>query len=107
MAMSFIYIEEIVEKITDTDTISIEITDNLESIYDRILFYDENDEVKLDSKEYRDKHKQHYINQIKNDMTTSNLEFKNIPKFYLDGRNFKDVLDELVEFINNIKNDKL
>jgi shikimate kinase len=107
MAMSFICAEEIVKKITDTDTISIEITDNLENIYDRILFYDENDEVKLDSKEYRDKHKQHYINVIKNDMTTSNLEFKNIPKFCLDGRNFEDVLYELVEFINNIKNDKL
>ena len=107
MAMSFIYEEEIIKKITDTDTISIEITDNLENIYDRILFYDENDEVKLDSKEYRDKHKQHYINEIKNDMTTSNLGFKNIPKFCLDGRNFEDVLDELIEFINDIKNDKL
>ena len=103
MAMSFIYIDEIVKNITNTNTISIEITDNLESIYDRILFYDENDEVEPDSKEYRDKHKQHYINEIKNDMITSNLEFKNIPKFYLNGRNFEDVLDELVEFINNLK----
>jgi len=103
MAMSFIYIEEIVNDIANTDTISIEITDNLESIYDRILFYDENDEVLLDSKEYRDKYKQHYINDIKTDMTASNCEFKNIPKFYLNGRKFEDVIDELVEFINKLK----
>ena len=40
-------------------------------------------------------------------MTASNLEFKNIPKFNLNGRKFEDVIEELVEFINNIKNDKL
>ena len=107
VAMSFIYLEEIVNNIVNTDTISIEITDNVESIYDRILFYDENDNVLPDSKEYRDKYKQHYINEIKNDMTASNLEFKNIPKFNLNGRKFEDVIEELVEFINNIKNDKL
>ena len=76
MSMSFIYIEEIVKNIINTDAISIEITDNLESIYDRILFYDENDVVELDSKEYRDKHKEYYINEIRNDMITSNLDLK-------------------------------
>lgn len=40
-------------------------------------------------------------------MTASKLEFKNIPKFNLNGRKFEDVIEELVEFINNIKNDKL
>ena len=104
MATSFIYREEIVNNIVNTDTVSVEITDNLESIYDRILFYDENDKVLPDSKEYRDKHKQHYINEIKNDMTASNQEFKNIPKFNLNGRKFEDVIDKLVEFINNLKN---
>lgn len=57
MAMSYIYIEKIVKNIINTNTISVEIIDNLESIYDRILFYDENDKVKSDSKEYRGKHK--------------------------------------------------
>ena len=103
MAMSFIYREEIVNNIVNTDTISIEITDNLESIYDRILFYDENDKVLPDSKEYRDKYKQHYINEIKTDMTASNQEFKNISKFNLNGRKFEDVIEELVEFINKLK----
>ena len=103
MAISFIYIEEIVNNITNTETISVEITDNLESIYDRILFYDENDEIMLDSKEYRDKHKEHYINEIRNDMRASNLEFRSIPKFNLNGRKFEDVVDELSVFISNFK----
>ena len=103
MAISFIYIEEIVNNITNTDAISVEIIDNLESIYDRILFYDENDEVMLDSKEYRDEHKEHYINEIRNDMTASNLEFRNIPKFNLNGRKFEEIIDELSEFIADLK----
>lgn len=103
MAMSFIYMEEIVNNITNTDTISVEITDNLESIYNKILFYDENDKVMPDSKEYRDKHREHYINEIRNDMTVSNLGFRNIPKFNLNGRNFEDIIDELSEFIANLK----
>ena len=103
MAISFIYIEEIVNNIINTDTISVEIIDNVECIYDRILFYDENDEVMLDSKEYRDMYREHYINDILNDMTASNLEFRNIPKFDLNGRKFEDVIDELVDFINNLK----
>ncbi len=103
MAVSFIYIEKIVNNITNTDTISVEITDNLENIYDRILFYDENDEVKPDSKEYRDKHRQYYINEIKNDMKASNLEFRNIPKFNLNGRKFENVIDELAKFICDLK----
>ena len=103
MAISFIYIEEIVNNIINTDTISVEIIDNVECIYDRILFYDENDEVMLDSKEYRDMYREYYIDTILNDMTASNLEFRNIPKFDLNGRKFEDVIDELVDFINNLK----
>ena len=103
MAISFIYIEEIVNNITNTDAISVEIIDNLESIYDRILFYDENDEVMLDSKEYRDEHREYYINEIRNDMTASNLEFRNIPKFNLNGRKFEEIIDELSEFIADLK----
>lgn len=105
MAMSFIYIKEIVKSIIDTDTISVEITDNLKSIYDRILFYDENDEVMPDSKAYRDAHKEHFVAEIKSDMTTTYREFKDIPKFKLKGRKLESVIDELAEFIVNLSNE--
>lgn len=47
MTITLIWIEEIVKNITNTDTISVELIDSIQSIFDRILFYDENDQVCL------------------------------------------------------------
>ena len=106
MIITLIYIEKIVNNIINTDTISIELIDNLESIYDRIVFYDENDKLMPDSKKYRDKHKAHYIKEIKNDMKTSNLEYRNIPKFNINSRKFEDVIDELKDFLLELAQNK-
>ena len=73
MIITLICDEKIVNNIIKTDTISVELIDSLESIYDRILFYDENDELIPDSKEYRDAHEEYYKHVVKYDMTTSNL----------------------------------
>ena len=99
MIITLICNEEIVNNIINTDTISIEIIDNFESIYERIMFYDENDQPMLDSKEYRDEHKAYYTKELKNDMKTSNLEYRKIPKFNINGRKFEDVIDELKDFV--------
>lgn len=99
MTITLIYNEEIVNNIINTDTISVELIDNFESIYERIVFYDENDSPMLDSKQYRDEHKAYYIKELKNDMTTSNLEYRNIPKFNINSRKFVDVIDELKDFL--------
>ena len=89
MIITLIYIEEIVNTIINTDTISVELIDNLESVYERIVFYDENDNLMLDSKKYRDEHKKYYIKELKNDMKTSYLEYINIPKFNIIVENLK------------------
>ena len=99
MIITLIYNEEIVNKIVNTNTISVELIDNLESIYERIVFYDENDKLMLDSKKYRDKHKAHYFKELKNDMKTSNLEYRNIPKFNINSRKFETVIDELKDLL--------
>ncbi len=99
MTITLICNEKIVNSILNTDTISIELIDNFESIYERIMFYDENDCPMLDSKQYRDEHKAYYTKELKNDMTTSNLEYKNIPKFNINSRKFEDVIDELKDFL--------
>lgn len=99
MTITLIYNEEIVNNIINTDTISVELIDNFESIYERIVFYDENDCPMLDSKQYRDEHKAYYIKELKNDMTTSNLEYRNIPKLNINSRKFEDVIDELKDFL--------
>ena len=106
MIITLICDEEIVNHIINTDTISVELIDSFESIYDRIMFYDENDEPMPDSKEYRDKHKAHYTRQVKNDMTTSNLEYRNIPKFNINNRKFEDVIDELKDFVLELDKNK-
>ena len=99
MVITLIYIKEIVDNITNTDTISVELVDSVKSIYDRILFYDENDEVMSDSKQYRDEHKAYYMNQVKNDKSISISEYKNIPKFNINDRKFNDIIDELSEYV--------
>lgn len=106
MTVTLIYIEEIVREILNTDTISVELVDSVKSIYNRILFYDENDELMPDSKEYRDSHREYYIKQIKNDQTTSYQEYKDIPKFNLNNRKFEDVIDELATYINELSSKK-
>ena len=106
MIITLIYNEEIVNKIVNTNTISVELIDNLESIYERIVFYDENDNLMLDSKKYRGEHKSHYIKELKNDMRTSNLEYKNIPKFNINSRKFEDVIDELKDFLLELSQNK-
>lgn len=106
MNITLIYIKSIVDEIIKTDTISVELIDSVESIYDRIVFYDENDVLMPDSKEYRDKHKNHYIKQIKNDQITSYNEYINIPKFDINNRKFEDIIDELNEFINKLAIEK-
>ena len=107
MIITLIYNEKIVNNIINTDTISVELIDNLKSIYDRIVFYDENDNLMPDSKEYRDEHKAYYIKELKNDMITSNLEYRNIPKFNINSRKFEDVIEELKSFLLELaKNQK-
>ena len=99
MTITLIYIEEIIKNITNTNTISVELIDSIESIYDRIMFYDENDKPMPDSKEYRDAHKTYYMNEIKNDQRISYQEYKDIPKFDINNRNLEDIIDALKDFI--------
>ena len=99
MTITLICDSKIVNNIIKTDTISVELIDSLESIYDRILFYDENDELIPDSKEYRDSHEEYYKHVVKNDMTTSYSEYKKIPKFDINNRKLEDIIDELSDYI--------
>ena len=106
MIITLIYNEEIVNKIVNTNTISVELIDNLESIYERIVFYDENDKLMPDSKKYRDEHKFYYIKELKSDMKTSYLEYRNIPKFNINSRKFEVVIDELKDFLLELTQNK-
>ena len=97
MAVSPIYSASVVEELLDTDTISIEIVDTTEAIYDRLIL--EGD----DALEYKEKHKEHYIQEIKWDQTASYNQFKNIPKVHIDNQNINESVKTVFNYLKNNK----
>lgn len=97
MAVSSIYSTSVVEELLDTDTISIEIVDTPEAIYDRLIL--EGD----DALEYKEKHKEHYIQEIKWDQTASYNQFKNIPKVHIDNQNINESVETVFNYLKDNK----
>ena len=97
MAVSPIYSASVVEELLDTDTISIEIVDTPEAIYDRLIL--EGD----DALEYKEKYKKHYIQEIKWDQTASYNQFKNIPKVHIDNQNINESVETVFNYLKNNK----
>lgn len=97
MAVSPIFSASVVEEVLDTDTISIEIIDTPEAIYDRLIL--EGD----DALEYKEKHKNHYMNEIKWDQTASFNQFKNISKVHIDNQNSYEAVETVYNYLKNNK----
>lgn len=97
MAVSPIFSAPVVEELLDTDTTSIEIIDTPEAIYDRLIL--EGD----DALEYKGRHKEHYINEIKLDQTASFNQFKNIPKVHIDNQNINEAVETVYNYLKNNK----
>ena len=97
MAVSPIFSASVIRNILFTDTISIEIIDTPEAIYDRLIL--EGD----DALEYKEKYKEHYMQEIKWDQTASYGLFKDIPKVNIDNNNIKDSVDIVYKYLNNNK----
>ncbi len=102
LVVSAIFNKRIVKRIVKNDIVSVVLMDYPENIYDRILFYDENDKVMSDSKEYRDAHREHYMKEVKEDIRFIEDKCDVIPKFEIQGRKFEDIINELNEFICDI-----
>ena len=97
MAVSPIYSASVVEELLDTDTISIEIVDTPEAIYDRLIL--EGD----DALEYKEKHKEHYIQEIKCDQAASYNQFKNMPKVHIDNQNINESVETVFNYLKDNK----
>lgn len=95
MVVSPIFSTSIVENILLTDTKSIEIIDTPEAIYDRLILDGE------DALEYKEKHKEHYMREIKWDQTASYDLFANIPKVNINNHNIKDSIDIVYKYLND------
>lgn len=78
-----------------TNTTSIEIIDTPEAIYDRLIFDGD------DALEYKEKHKEYYMSEIKWDQTASYDLFANIPKVNINNHNIKDSVDIVYKYLND------
>ena len=95
MVVSPIFSTSAVENLLLTDTKSIEIIDTPEAIYDRLILDGE------DALEYKEKHKEHYMREIKWDQTASYDLFANIPKVNINNHNIKDSVDIVYKYLND------
>jgi len=97
MAVSPIFSSSVVDKLLDTDTISIEIIDTPEAIYDRLIL--EGD----DALEYKERHKEHYMQEIKWDQDASFNEFKDIPKVHVDNQTINEAVETVFNYLKENK----
>ena len=97
MVVSPIFSASVIRNILFTDTMSIEIIDTPEAIYDRLVLDGD------DALEYKEKHKEYYMQEIKWDQTASYDLFKDIPKVNIDNHNIKDSVGIVYKYLNDNK----
>lgn len=97
MAVSPIFSSSVVDELLDTDTISIEIIDTPEAIYDRLIL--EGD----DALKYKERHKEHYMQEIKWDQVASFNELKDIPKVYIDNQTINESVETIFNYLKENK----
>ena len=97
MAVSPIFSSSVVDKLLDTDTISIEIIDTPEAIYDRLIL--EGD----DALEYKERYKEHYMQETKWDQVASFNEFKDIPKVHIDNQTINEAVETVFNYLKENK----
>lgn len=98
MAVSPIFSKNIVKELLMTNTKSIEIIDTPEAIYDRLILEGE------DALEYKERHKEYYMREIKWDQVASYQEFKDIPKVNIANKNIEESVNTVYQYLkeNNI-----
>ena len=90
------YAENIQHLFSSPDILSIELIDSVENVFDRLVFSDENDNVYTDD-EYKNKHKKHYLSEIKSDLEWYGSVYADIKNhFHMSGRLPEDVVDALI-----------
>ncbi|MFQ6791874.1 MAG: shikimate kinase [Thomasclavelia sp.] len=95
------YQELLTPYINNENILPIVLKDTPEHIFDRIVFYDENDEPFKDE-EYKNKHKQHYLDEILQDIYDYSHIYENIPSaFFIDNHPIEECANVLYKLIKN------
>lgn len=91
------YAGPIVPIINSKDVFSIELLDTPEHIFDRLVFSDENDVIYSDD-EYKNEHKEHYLNELQEDLIWYGSVYKNITnKFFVNAKLPEEVATEIID----------
>lgn len=86
--------------INSANVFSVELLDSPENIFERLVFSDENDVIYYDDN-YKNKHKNHYLNEIKEDIHWYGSVYSIIRnKFHMAGRSTREVVDALIHEYN-------
>ena len=107
IAISPIYYEEfLVEVLNKNNVLAIEIQDEPENVLKRLVYADENDNV-FPIQMNTEKEKQYYLNDIKADIKYYEKVYEKIEnKFKINGKLPNEATDNLVRYIDIIKNRK-
>jgi shikimate kinase len=79
------------------NVLAIELQDWPESIFERVQFFDEDDQLCDDSDEYKELHRKEILSEIKKDQTAYKQSFKKIEfKYHMKGKSTNEVVDDLI-----------
>lgn len=80
--------------------LAIELQDFPESIFQRLVFSDENDEIYKDD-QYKNLHKRHFISEIKKDITCYKNSFSKVGnKFHMNNASIEIVIECIIKEYN-------
>lgn len=89
------YIDSIQDILKRKNVLAIELRDTPENIFNRLVFSDENDVI-YEDREYCEKYKDHYLNEIRSDIEWYGHIYENIRyKYFIDGRSPQVVVEDL------------
>ncbi len=81
----------------EDNVLSIELSDTVKNIFDRLVFTDDNDVIKDDSREYALTHKDFYMKDIFKDSIYYHHIYKVLEnEFKIEGKSPEEVVDELI-----------
>ena len=89
------YIDSIQDILKRKNVLAIELRDTPENIFIRLVFSDENDVI-YEDRDYCEKYKDHYLNEIRSDIEWYGHIYENIGyKYFIDGRSPQEVVEDL------------
>lgn len=90
------YVQDIETLFSSPSVMAVELLDSAKNIFDRLVFSDENDIIYKDDV-YKNKHKKHYISEIKEDLKWHASVYRNLEHhFHMNGRPPEEVVSGLI-----------